>query len=157
MNFAVTDSFTIGATLGYSDAKLGSDEPDLGGAKGTQLPNSSKWAATVNFTYDFNIGSIPWYFAGSWRYKGKVPVGFEGYTDSDGMFWQSSQPRYIIDAYSLVNLNVGFSTERFDASVYVDNVLDEYAYYNYATNNTGFALGVPTRPRTIGVVLRAKF
>ena len=60
-------------------------------------------------------------------------------------------------SYDVANLNLGFSTERFDASVYVTNLFDDDSWVNYATNFAGFALGVPMRPRTFGVVLRAKF
>jgi outer membrane receptor protein involved in Fe transport len=157
LNFAVTESFILKFTGSYIDAQLEADEPDLGGAKGTQLPSSPKWSGTISFQYDFNMGSVPAYLGGSWTYSDKKPVGFDGYTDSNGVFWPSSAPRYIIPSYDTLNLHAGISTERFDASVYVNNLLDSDSWTNYATNFSGFATGIPQRPQTFGVVLRAKF
>jgi hypothetical protein len=46
---------------------------------------------------------------------------------------------------------------QFDFSLYVLNLFDEWAYTSFASSSLTRALGTPTRPRTIGAVLRWNF
>ena len=157
LSFAATDALTIRGTFSYTDAELSVDEPDLGGVKGDQLPNSPKWQTALDFEYSFNMGELPAYVGASWRYKGAMPVGFDGYTDDEGNYWQPSQPRVTIESYSLVDLRAGFSMQSFDFSFYVTNLFDKWAYTNFQPIFTAPSLGTPTRPRTFGVVARWNF
>lgn len=157
LSFAATDALTIRATLSYTDAKIGKDEPGIGAAKGEQLPNSPKWQTAVDVNYDFNMGDLPAYVGVAWRYKGKMPVGFSGFTDDAGVFWPSSSPRIVLDSYNLVDLRAGFQMRQFDISFYVTNLLDEWAYTNFLSSFSSISRGVPTRPRTMGAVLRWNF
>lgn len=157
LSFAATDALIIKATLSYTNAKLTSDEPDLGGADGDQLPNSPKWNTTLDFNYDFNMGDLPAYAGLAWRYKGKMPVGFEGYTDSEGEYWPPSSPRVNLDSYNLVDLRAGFSVDDFDIALYVTNVFDEWAYTSFGSSFTALSTGTVTRPRTFGAVVRWNF
>lgn len=157
LSYAATEALTIRGTLSYTDAELGSDEPDLGGQKGDQLPNSPKWQGALDFNYDFSMGDLPSYVGASWRYKGKMPVGFEGYTDDDGNYWQSSSPRLMLDSFNLVDLRAGFKVNQFDISLYVTNLFDEWAYTNFGGSFVAPSTGTPTRPRTVGAVVRWNF
>jgi len=159
LGFAATDSLRFQSTIAYTDAQHESEEPDLGAPAGSQLPNSSKWDATLAFDYGFEMGGLPWYLGGSWIYKGETPVGYTGYTDAGGTVVPPTTPRLDVDSYSLVNLNLGFTTERFDASLFVNNLFGEYGFYNFATtpSSTNFAEGTPIRPRTIGVQVKIDF
>ena len=157
LSFAATDAFTIKATLAYTNAELDVDEPDLGGAKGDQLPNSPEWQSAVDLDYQFQMGNVPAYVGASWRYKGEMPVGFEGYTDSNGTDWPPSSPRVLLDSYNLVDLRAGATFGRFDTSLYVTNVFDEWAYTNFGPSFSAASLGTPTRPRTIGAVISLNF
>lgn len=157
LSWALTDALTLTGTVSYIDAQLETDEPDLGGSKGTQLPNSPKWSGAVDLDYRFNAGRFPAFAGAAWRYKGEMPVGFEGYTDADGMFWPASSPRYDISAYSLVDLRAGISIEKVDLSFYLTNLFDEWSYQGFSTSFSSPSLGVPTRPRTIGTVVRWNF
>lgn len=157
LSWALTDALTLTGTVSYIDAQLETDEPDLGGSKGTQLPNSPKWSGAVDLDYRFNAGRFPAFAGAAWRYKGEMPVGFEGYTDADGMFWPASSPRYDISAYSLVDLRAGITIEKVDLSFYLTNLFDEWSYQGFSTSFSSPSLGVPTRPRTIGTVVRWNF
>lgn len=157
LSFALTDSLTLTGSVSYIDAKLGVDEPDLGGTKGTQLPNSPKWQGALDLDYRFNLGDLPAYAGVAWRYKGEQPVGFDGYTDSDGNVWPASAPRYDVSAYSLVDLRAGTSIGKVDLSFYVTNLFDEWSYQSFSPSFTSPSTGVPTRPRTIGTVVRWNF
>jgi outer membrane receptor protein involved in Fe transport len=157
LSFAVTDAFTIRTILSYTNAKLAADTPDLGGADGDQVPNSPEWQGGLDFNYDFNVGDLPAYAGLAWTYKGKMPVGFDGYTDDDGTYWQPSAPRLEVGSYSLVDLRAGLSLGKVDLSFYLTNLLDEWAYTSFTSSFVSPSLGVPTRPRTLGVVARWNF
>lgn len=157
LSFAVTDALTLRATLSYTNARLSADTPDLGGADGDQLPDTPKWQGGLDLNYDFNVGDMPAYAGLAWTYKGKMPVGFEGYTDASGTYWPPSSPRVDVGGYSLVDLRAGISINKVDLSFYVTNLLDEWAYTSFSSNYGLPSLAVPTRPRTLGVVARWNF
>ncbi len=64
-----------------------------------------------------------------------------------------------LDAYTLVNLNAGLSTEAWEAVVYITNVTDENADLSFDRERGGRArLGFRTNtPRTLGVTYRRFF
>ena len=69
----------------------------------------------------------------------------------------TANPRYLADSYSVLDLQAGIVAERFQVSLYVKNVLDEYAYSTFSPNATASSLAVPVVPRTVGVTLRVNF
>lgn len=156
VNWSLTDSFSVMSSLAYTEAQLEADDPNVGGSKGEQLPNSPKWTATLGFNYDFEVASVPAFFSGSYRYNGEFPVGFNGVT-IDGRAYSAASPRYINDSYDIVNLQLGVNTRRFEAALYVTNLFDEYAYTNITTSFSAGATAIPLRPRTVGVTLKTKF
>jgi len=157
LSFAATDALTFTGTVSYINAELGKDEPNLGGAKGTQLPNSAEWSFSLGAQYDFNLASYPAYVGASWLYKGDMPVGFPGYTDDSGTFWPSSNPLVDIDSYNLFDLRAGMDFNAFTLSLYATNLFDEWAYTSFGSSNAAASLGTPTRPRTIGAAVQWNF
>ncbi|HEX5787121.1 MAG TPA: TonB-dependent receptor [Woeseiaceae bacterium] len=157
VTFAATDALTIKAMVAYTNAELAADEPDLGGADGEQLPNSPEWQSALDVDYRFDVAAVPAYVGLSWRYKGDMPVGFPGYTDGDGTFWEPSAPRLTIDGYSVVDARAGVTLGAVDLALYVTNLLDEWAYTNFGASFTGPSLATPTRPRTVGAIARFNF
>ncbi len=155
--YALTDALTVTSTISYTNAELGSDEPAVGGRDGEQLPGTPQWQAVVDFDYRFDMGTLPSYVGASWRWKDDMPVGFPGYTASDGTFYMGSNPRVDLDSYSLVDLRGGFSVGDFDFSLYVTNLFDEDAWTNFQSSFTSASLGTPARPRTYGAVVRWNF
>jgi outer membrane receptor protein involved in Fe transport len=157
LSFAATDALTFKAMVSYTNAELAADEPDLGGADGDQLPNSAEWQSAIDIDYRFDVGQFPGYTGISWRYKGDMPVGFDGYTDSNGTYWPPSSPRVTVDGYNMVDARAGMTVGPVDVSLYVTNLLDEWAYTNFGSSFDGPSLGTPTRPRTVGAVARFNF
>jgi iron complex outermembrane recepter protein len=157
LSFAATEALTIEARLSYTNAELAADEPDLGGRDGDQLPNSPELQGLVDFDYRFDVFDLPAYAGVAWRYKDDMPVGFEGYTDSMGVFHPPSSPRVIVDSYSLVDLRAGFVAGPVDVGLYITNALDEWAWTNFVSSSISPSDGTPTRPRTYGVVVRWNF
>jgi outer membrane receptor protein involved in Fe transport len=157
LSFAATDALVFTGTLTYIDAEISEDTPDLGAADGDQLPNTPEWQFALDAEYRFSLGSLPSYVGGSVRYKGDMPVGFPGYTDSDGAFHPSSAPRLTIDSYTLVDLRAGLALGQIDLAFYITNAFDEYGYTHYGPSSVSPSLATPTRPRTYGVVARWNF
>ncbi len=157
LSFAATDALTFTGTVSYINAELSKDEPNLGGAKGTQLPSTAEWSFTLDAQYDFSLGSHPSYVGASWRYKGDMPVGFPGYTDASGTFWPPSNPRVEIDSYNLLDLRAGVNFDYFTLSLFATNLLDEWAFTSFGSTNVAASLGTPTRPRTLGIAVQWNF
>lgn len=157
LGMAVTDALTLTGSLSYVNAELAADEPDLGGADGDQLPSTPEWQAMLDANYDFRIGDWPAYVGASYRYKGEMPVGFEGYTDAAGNVFEPSAPRVSIDAFHLVDLRVGVALRDFDVSLYVNNVFDEWAWTDFSPSFATVPTGAPTQPRTYGASVRWHF
>jgi outer membrane receptor protein involved in Fe transport len=157
VSYAATDALTFRAMASYTNAELTADEPGLGGQDGDQLPNTPEWQSAIDVDYRFDTDRFPTYVGLSWRYKGDMPVGFEGYTDEDGTVWPASSPRLTVDGFSMVDVRAGMTLGSVDVSLYVTNLLDEWAYTKFGSSFTGPSLGSPTRPRTIGAVARFNF
>ncbi len=157
LSFAATEALTFTGTVSYINAELAKDEPNLGGTKGTQLPNSAEWSFTLDAQYDFTLADNPAYVGASWLYKGDMPVGFPGYTDSSGVFYPSSNPLVDIDSYNLVDLRAGVDFGHFNLSVYATNLFDEWAYVSFGSSSAAASLGTPTRPRTMGIAAQWNF
>jgi iron complex outermembrane receptor protein len=157
LSYAVTDAFTLTGTLGYINAEVAGDEPNLGAPDGTQLPNSPEWAATLGAQYDFDLSGHPAYVGATWQYKGDMPVGFPGYTDSNGTYWPPSAPRVTVDSYNLFDMRAGMDFDHFTLSVYGTNLFDEWAYTSFGPSFSAASLGTPTRPRTLGIAAQWNF
>jgi iron complex outermembrane recepter protein len=80
---------------------------------------------------------------------------------SEVFFEEDNDPRFVQDAFSLVNLRMGaqFGGGKFAAALYGTNLLDEE--YLIDAGNTGAGIGSPTfirgNPRFIGVEVSGKF
>jgi outer membrane receptor protein involved in Fe transport len=157
LSFAATDALVFTGSVSYIDAEVSADTPDLGAGDGDQLPNTPEWQFALDAEYRFTMGDLPSYVGGSLRYKDDMPVGFEGYTDSDGTYFPPSAPRFNVDSYTLVDLRAGLTLGQIDFALYITNVFDEYGYTSYAPSFVSPSLATPTRPRTYGLVARWNF
>ncbi len=152
-----TEALTLRGMLSYTNAELAADVADLGGADGDQLPNSPEWSASLDAEYRVDLGAYPSYLGVSWRYKDDMPVGFEGYTDAGGTFRPPSAPRVELDSYHLVDLRAGTSVGPVDIALYVTNLFDEAAFTHFIPSFSAASTGTPTRPRTLGAVVKWNF
>lgn len=157
LGMAVTDALQLTGSLSWVNAELAADEPDLGGADGDQLPGTPEWQAMLDAQYNFSVGQWPAYAGASYRYKGRMPVGFDGYTDAAGTEFPPSSPRVWLDSYNLVDLRAGVHLGDFDLSMYVNNVFDEWAWTSFTSSFAAIPTGTPTQPRTIGGMVRWNF
>ncbi|KAA9134026.1 TonB-dependent receptor [Marinihelvus fidelis] len=157
LGFALTDNLILTGSLTWTDARMGEDEPVIGSPKGERLPLTPEWQAALDAQYNFQLGNLPAYVGAAWRYKGEMFVGMSGYTDAFGTFYPGQSPRITLPSYDLVDLRGGVTVGAFDFSLYVTNVFDEWAWTSFDSLAAGISTGTPTRPRTVGGVVRWNF
>ena len=139
-----SDSFDWYASIGHTDTQFedftvntGSVDVDLSGSEFAFAPH---WTLAIGGNWRFGGGFVANLNA---NYRG------DAYSDTG-----VTQDAYAIKARTLVNGKFSYETERWSASLFVNNAFDEeYIQYNQATFNRAM-LGAP---RVIGVVLGARW
>ena len=154
--WAPTDSLEIEATVGYNNAEISErfTIPDTTTVipEGRQLPLVPDWKASLNLTYTFTgelFSGTPYVLA-SYRYTGESTNSL-GIESSSFIYLVRSQPEW-----SVLDLRVGLDGESWRASVYVDNVTDQYAELFYNNRWAQQRLSV-NQPRTFGINFRKNF
>jgi outer membrane receptor protein involved in Fe transport len=143
---------TLQWTGAYTDAKLTSPAPTVGGNVGDPLPYAPKWSTSFDGEYDWAAFADFKYFVGTtWSYLGNRKTGFG--TSPDGLT-QTSLPSYNTWAARL-----GFQNDRYRVSLYGKNLNDSRGITNYTNQGAPGLNGTIAviDPRTIGVTLSAKF
>ena len=121
--------------------------------KGTRLPTTPEFKASLTGRYEFAMGGLDAHLQGSVVHNGDsvtalLPTENEVLGNSD--------------AYTLVDLSFGIGRDKWGAELFVDNAFDEVArLYRYAECDVGICggivYGVTTRPRMIGLRFNQKF
>jgi len=139
------------ASVAYTNAKL--DKASFPLVEGSRLAGVPDWSGYLSAQYSFPLAGQHGYVRGDFQYVGKSVSDVPDQTGS-GPFFGAYPQR----AYSLVGLRAGISSDRWEAAVYVRNLLDERA------DTFIRDLGLPdlltstvTRPRTIGVDLKVRY
>ena len=136
---------TLNFGLSYTDAEAGSEgQFDIPGQDpGDRLPEVPKWVVTAGAQYTYPISSgMSGYIRGDVSYRSEI---FQDFAQSAAL----RRPSYV-----LAGARIGVETDRWDAALFGDNLLDEYIVYTL--DNTGVEAR-PGRPRTWGVRLTGKF
>ncbi len=156
----VTDRLDLMASLGLNDGELSRDVPEANnpsnpnpGFKGNTLPGVADSTASLSLQYAVPIADwgMDWFTRGDLQYTGDSQTTFNNLSTANG------QPSHFrLDAYTLLNLRLGLRNERWDVSLFADNVTDERA--EVLRDNAAYALRTTiNRPRTIGVRLSVDF
>jgi outer membrane receptor protein involved in Fe transport len=156
MNWVPVDGLSTNFTVGYNDAEV-SEDASFGGAtiaKGTQLPLAPDWKGTAVVEYSF--GQVDWGGATPSVYVAYEYTG-ESVNSLDGI--QSIEvvkPVRTQEAYSVTNFRFAVDGETWTATLFVDNVFNEYAeqYFNDRWIQTRLSVN---QPRTFGVTYRKGF
>jgi iron complex outermembrane receptor protein len=133
----IIDYLTLENTIGYTHIRFDDYHDRLSGVDytGNTAPFVPAFTALTALQYKHPHG----YFArAEWLWKGKT------YFDETNALSQN--------AYSVVNLRVGYEREHYSAYAYVNNLSDNYYY----TTQLGVR-GVPSDPRTLGVRLSVSY
>jgi iron complex outermembrane receptor protein len=150
--FAPTDNLigTFGA--GYLDTEYGEFNAVLQSENntGNELPNSPELTLNGSLNYQRAVSeNWEWSLGGDFRYV-------------DDLFFQANNdPVVAADAYTVVNLRTGFSSQEhgFDITLFADNVFDEEYFVDGNDIGVPFFWSILTqgRPRTVGVRLETSF
>ncbi len=148
-NYYITDNFSVGANLSYTDATLKEDYPTASAFAGDRLPGSSKfsYALFADFTHPVNDD---WELSvrGTHRYIGGRPNAFAG----------EAQKLYL-PSYSLTDVRVGLShIDGMNVSLFADNIFNNMGVAAYQKMGHYFGqYRLTNRPRTIGINLGYDF
>jgi len=159
-NWAVTENFSLSGTLGYNDAELSEDavlfedtEAERSATKGTRLPLMPEWkySLTARFDFDGSLWNAHPYMLASYTYSDETVNSLAGFQSSV----VQSDVR-VTPSYDIFNFRVGLDAEGWSASVFVDNLFNEYAPVFFNERYTQPRATV-LPPRTFGINFRKNF
>jgi iron complex outermembrane receptor protein len=143
---------SLGLLGAYTNAKLTSDAPILGGASGEKLPYVPELSSTLNVDYTWHaFGNYLGFVGGSGTYTGTR------YTSFSSSAVTSSHVK--LPTYTALHLQAGLDNGHYSVEVFGSNLGNARGITEYANsggqNQTGLASFI--QPRTIGIELGAKF
>ena len=137
----------------YTDARLTTNAPGLGGFEGDYLPYVPDVSNSLNIEYGWApADGYRAYISGTWSYTG---VRYTSFSPAGGV----TESHVQLPSYNTGALRVGIERGPYSAELYVNNISDERAITTY-TNQGGLnQTGVVTviEPRIIGFVTRVGF
>ncbi len=151
----VTDRIRVGAQVGYLDAKYGSYtnaliDGTVLNASGKRLINAPEWTLGANAEYARKVfGDNDGFVRAEWIHRS------EQLSNTFALRYEVFP--FISPSYDVVNLRAGLGNERWNVSVYAENVFDEQ--YFSAAYEKAFFSGVQVEPsvRNYGVAFRYRF
>ena len=159
-HWAVGRNWTLSGNVGYNDAKLSETAtlfPGTDGEKvatsGSRLPLMPEWKYSLRAQYDFErdiLGAAP-HILGVFQYHDDSLNSLEGIQSI--IF---DNPPRVHDSYQLLNLRFGLEGSGWSATLYVDNVTDEYSEIFYSDRWAQTRASV-LKPRTFGLNFRKYF
>jgi len=126
----------------WTDARLDEDVILLGGREGDRIPGVPEYAFG---------GSLIWFFNAFLDTEGSIRVDYQyvGSSPNGYSYWFSPSE---IPSYSLVNLRLGLGKDRWNLSLYFDNLFDERAIITVHDFPEQWV--TTARPFTVGISMR---
>lgn len=159
-SWAVTNNFTLNGAIGYNKAELSEDavlwpgtDSERIAPKGTRLPLMPKWKYSLTARFDFDgtlWGAAP-YMLATYTYNDETLNSLAGIQVSINQADVRVTP-----SYDLLNLRIGLDAAGWSASLFVDNLFNEYAPIFYSERYTQPRATV-LPPRTFGINFRKNF
>jgi outer membrane receptor protein involved in Fe transport len=156
--WAVSDNFEVGMTLGYVDAFYTRTSESAGlvlARNGDKLPGSP-WTFSVNAQYRQNILGHEAYFTVQDEYH-SAETGMTPERDpATTLFDPGLEPE---PTTNILTLRVGTTFDKFDASLFVDNLLNSHPQLDL-THQDEFTLlyeASTLRPRTFGLTVTYQY
>ena len=153
LNAAPTDNLVLALGIGYTDAEITDTGDAFGVAKGDDIQGVPDWTVTGSVAYNFRFSSE---WEGVWR------VDANHYGDSYSANNESSgATQRLREAWSAVNMRLSAISERYEITLFADNLTDERANLadsrSIAAETPGRQRLVTNRPRTVGLEGRVRF
>jgi iron complex outermembrane recepter protein len=128
--------FELRTNVGYVDTEI----PEIFGFTDVEIPSSRPWTANVSLLHKHALAS------------GRVLDSRVDYIRADETAeWIDGNPIYDVPSYSVVNLSVGVSGERWSVSAYAENLLDETYWVSAGAGSSLRGSFVTFLPRTYGL------
>ena len=154
------ERLSIDANIGYNDAKLSKDDVLFEGSgseifiiKGSRLPLTPDWKGSLVLDYAFGgeIFNAEPTLNVSYTYTGEAVSSLAGIASTEVL-----NPVRTQSAYSITNLRFGLGNDSWSATLFVNNVFNEYAemYFNDRWIQTRLTVN---RPRNYGITFRKYF
>lgn len=150
------DGLNLGANLSYVDAETSEAIPAVGAQRGDRLPYSPRWSGALTAGYEFPVaGDIRPTIGGGVRYTGSRQAYYSLPTPTNPGDLR-------LPGYTLFDLRAGLRLDRYEVSVFAQNITDKRAILSAQTEGANPITGLDARatiarPRTIGVTIGAGF
>ncbi len=148
----LAEGLSVGGTLGYTNGVF--DETVRGGgtsiiaAEGDKIPGVAPWSGTLFARYDFTAASHDAYVRADYRYISKGPAQNPLVFGYDPQIYRNGET-------NLISLRAGMKFEEIEASVFVNNLMDDNPVLSRGHDVAGSTLYYQStyRPRTVGVTI----
>jgi outer membrane receptor protein involved in Fe transport len=159
-SWAATNNITLNGVLGYNDAALSETatlwpgtDAERTAPDGTRLPLMPKWkyGLTGRFDFDATLWNANPYFLTTWTYNGdslNSLAGIQGSINQAGV--------RVTPSYNIVDFRFGLDGDGWSATLFVDNLFNEYASLFFSERYTQTRATV-LPPRTFGISFRKDF
>ena len=128
------------------------------GTAGGVTPFTPSLQADIRVRYDWEMNGLKWFSTLAANYTGAMYSQPNTYPSGDLVsgVYGTTQYRYRQPGYALMDASLGFSKDRWTASVFVKNLTDSNAS-TFTSSPQFIKAEVPVRPRTFGVKVGASF
>ena len=138
-------------TGAYTDAKLTSDASALNAVSGDRLPYAPKWGTSLDGDYEWPLfSSFKGFVGATWSYVGSRSSDFASSATTPA-------GQLELPSYNTTAVRLGVESDRYRVSLYGKNLSDARGITNYLNSGAPYPQVTVIQPRTIGVVLSAKF
>lgn len=160
--FMPTAGLTIGGSLSYTDAKITSDEPNLGAVPGDRMAGTPRWSGSLTADYERALTStFNGFVGGTYTFSSNRPNSYK---------LSVNTPYQMIPGFGTVGLRTGIARDEWRLTLAVHNLLDkrgitdDYTFERYFGEAWGVGgpgayhdqLGM-IRPRTIALTFDISF
>lgn len=157
--YQLARGLVAGGGLNYASAKITETSQGVSAQVGQQVLDSPKWVGNAFLAYGFEIGASTLELRADYQYHGSQLRDFASTfvaLSAGGAPEVVANPNQRLDSYSLVNLNATLSYDRWEISIYGNNVFDKDPVIDFNPTNA-FSQALTVRPRTVGASLKARF
>ncbi|WP_237068450.1 TonB-dependent receptor [Microbulbifer guangxiensis] len=149
---AVSDNLTLSGWITYYDHALKGDAPEIDGFDGDSFPGVPNLQANVAFDYAIDVPTGELTLRGNAYYKDEVQTRLNSLGDNFD--------NETLDSYVVANLSADYRLDQWRASLFADNVTNEYYFSGvrsekrYGERGQFYYVG---QPRTLGVNVSYEF
>ncbi|UHQ54247.1 TonB-dependent receptor [Microbulbifer sp. YPW16] len=157
---AVSDNLTLSGWVTYYDHRLDGDALAIGGYDGDAFPGVPNLQFNAAFDYFIPVPVGELTLRGNAYYKDEVQSRLNDITYEDELYEFDNSDNEVLDSYVVYNLSADYRLDQWRASLFLDNVTDEYYFSGvrsakrYGERGQFYYVG---QPRTMGLNFTYEF